>query len=112
MVADPEVRQTSTGKSVANVRVGISSSGNKGPKTFVNVVYWEQKADLVEKYLSKGREFLITGELATEEWEAKDGSGKRSRLYIKGEKLQFLNSGKKDSEGDSGGADDDDDIPF
>ena len=62
LVKDPEVRTTPTGKKVANLRVGISSSNAK-TKCFIDVEYWDKTAEIVEKYLTKGREFIVQGEL-------------------------------------------------
>lgn len=123
VVADPEVRTTSTGKKITKIRVGISPSRAK-EKCFIDVEFWEKLAEVAEKYLSKGREFLFTGELATESWEPKGGEGKRYKNFIRGKDLQFLNSGNKQSSNsnsnsnsdsstkESSSIEDEDDIPF
>tara|TARA_R110002020_G_scaffold47284_1_gene134551 strand:+ start:642 stop:1019 length:378 start_codon:yes stop_codon:yes gene_type:complete len=95
LVKDPESRTTSTGKKVVNLRVGISSSNVKD-KCYVDVQYWDKQAEIAEKYLSKGREFIVQGELSMSSWE-KDGKN-FSRYFIKGKDLQFLSSKKKESD--------------
>ena len=55
-------------------------------------------AEIAEQYLTKGREFMVQGELCMSSWE-KDGKT-FSKYYIRGKDLQFLSSGKK-SESDS-----------
>jgi single-strand DNA-binding protein len=111
LVKDPEVRSTTSGKKVANLRVGISQANAK-TKCFVDVEYWDKTADLAEKYLSKGREFIVQGELCMSTWE-KDGKN-FSKYFIRGKDLQFLsNSSKKnDSEGGDGADNSSDDVPF
>jgi len=114
LVKDPEVRTTNTGKKVTNLRVGISPSNAK-TKCFVDVEYWDKTAELAEKYLSKGREFIVQGELCMSSWE-KDGKN-YSKYFIRGKDLQFLsNSKKSDSDGDGGqqegGDNSSDDVPF
>jgi len=117
LAKDPEMRQTSTGKNVTTLRVGISPSQAK-TKCYIDVVFWEKTAEIANQYLKKGREFLFTGELAMDTWE-KDGQ-KRNKHYIVGRELKFLNSGKKEDGASGGGgqsnsggdASNDDDIPF
>ena len=99
LVKDPEVRETNGGKKVANLRVGISTANAK-TKCFIDVEFWDKTAEIAEKYLTKGREFMVQGELCMSSWE-KDGKS-FSKYYIRGKDLQFLSSGKKsdsDSEG-------------
>ena len=92
LVKDPEARTTSTGKKVVNLRVGISSSNVKD-KCYVDVQYWDKQAEIAEKYLSKGREFIVQGELSMSSWE-KDGKN-FTKYFIRGKDLQFLSSKKK-----------------
>ena len=99
LVKDPEVKTTSTGKKVANLRVGISAANAK-TKCFIDCEFWDQTAEIAEKYLTKGREFIVSGELCMSEWE-KDGKT-FSKYYLRGKDLQFLGSKKKDdAQGDS-----------
>tara|TARA_R110002051_G_scaffold35512_1_gene78058 strand:+ start:38 stop:406 length:369 start_codon:yes stop_codon:yes gene_type:complete len=98
LVKDPEVRTTPTGKKVANLRVGISSSNAK-TKCFIDVEYWDKTAEIVEKYLTKGREFIVQGELCMSSWE-KEGKT-FSKYHIRGKDLQFLNNSKKSDDADA-----------
>jgi len=110
LVKDPEVRTTSNGKKVVSLRAGISTSIAK-TKCFVDIEYWDKTAEIAEKYLSKGREFIFNGELCMSSWE-KDGKN-FSKYFIRGRDLQFLSS--KKSEGDSSDDSSDvtgDDVPF
>ena len=110
LVKDPEVRTTSNGKKVVSLRAGISTSIAK-TKCFVDIEYWDKTAEIAEKYLSKGREFIVNGELCMSSWE-KDGKN-FSKYFIRGRDLQFLSS--KKSEGDSSDDSSDvtgDDVPF
>ena len=97
LVKDPEVRTTSTGKKVANLRVGISTANAK-TKCFIDVEFWDKTAEIAEKYLTKGREFMVQGELCMSSWE-KDGKT-FSKYFVRGKDLQVLSSGKK-SESDT-----------
>ena len=114
LVKDPEVRTTSTGKKVVSLRAGVSTSNAK-TKCFVDIEYWNKTAEIAEKYLSKGREFIVNGELCMSSWE-KDGKN-FSKYFIRGKDLQFLSSKSSDigisasiqeAEADVEG----DDVPF
>ena len=114
LVKDPEVRTTNNGKKVVSLRAGISTSNAK-TKCFVDVEYWDKTAEIAEKYLSKGREFIVNGELCMSSWE-KDGK-KFSKYFVRGKDLQFLSSKKSegDGDGDGKGSSSDvqgDDVPF
>jgi len=111
LVKDPEVRTTNTGSKVATLRVGISTVKAK-TKCYIDVEYWDKTAEIAEQYLTKGREFMVQGELCMSTWE-KDGKN-FSKYFIRGKDLQFLsNSSKKnDSEGGDGADNSSDDVPF
>ena len=113
LVKDPEVKTISSGKKVATLRVGISPSNAK-TKCFVDVEYWDKTAELAEKYLTKGREFVVQGELCMSSWE-KEGKN-FTKYFIRGKDMQFLSSKKSETKsGDETEGDSDsgsDDIPF
>lgn len=117
LVSDPTTRTTSTGKLICSMRVCISDSKAQN-KCFIDVESWEKTADACSKYLKKGREVIVEGELCTSSWTGKDG-GTQSKNYIKANRVKFLGSGKKDSDSSSAPAnnsasdqDETDDVPF
>ena len=113
LVKDPEVKTISSGKKVATLRVGISPSNAK-TKCFVDVEYWDKTAELAEKYLTKGREFVVQGELCMSSWE-KEGKN-FTKYFIRGKDMQFLSSKKSEAKSEDGteGESDSgsDDVPF
>lgn len=78
---DPEVKQITNGK-VANFSVATNESykdkeGNKQEKTeWHRIVCFGNVAEIVEKYLSKGKRVFIEGKIQTREWEDKSGTKK------------------------------------
>lgn len=79
LVADPELRYSSSGVAVARMKIAFSSNkkdanGNwvDGDKLFVKAVAFKQLAENICESLAKGMEVNVTGRLKTEEWE-KDG---------------------------------------
>jgi len=77
--ADPEVRITDSGISVASVSLATTEKrGNKdtGEETeeteWHKVIMWRGLADVVGKYVKKGDPLYIRGKIKTRRWE-KDG---------------------------------------
>jgi single stranded DNA-binding protein len=95
LVKDPVTRQLNGGKSVTTLRIGISQSNAK-TKCFIDLEVWDKLSEIASKYLTKGREFVFTGELAMDTWENKETGKPQSKYFIRGNNIQFLNSGKKD----------------
>jgi single-strand DNA-binding protein len=97
--ADPAVRAIpNTGQNVANFSIASTErftdrSGNKQERTeWFRVVAFGKLADTCERFLSKGRQVYVEGRLSTREYEAKDGSGKRTRTEVIARQIRFLRS--------------------
>lgn len=67
--------------------------------TYLECVAWGKTAELINQYMSKGREILVGGYLKTESWEDKQGGGKRSKIVLSVEEMQFLGANKRDGQG-------------
>ncbi len=127
---DPEVRYLPSGQSVASFSVATSDNytdrgGQRQERTeWHNIVVFGKQAELCAQYLKKGREVYIEGRIQTRQYEAKDGSGKRSRTEIVAQRVQFLGGRQSAAAAESaeepielGGGEtvapiDDEDIPF
>jgi len=107
LTADPELRSTAGGTPVCSLRVAVNGrrkdqSGNWVDKpNYFNVVVWGAQGQNCANYLSKGRPVAVDGRLDWREWEAKDGSGKRSTIEIVADTVQFL--GSRDGSAPGGG---------
>ncbi len=104
---DPEIRSTSGGQMVANLRIATNRvytdrSGQRQEQTeWHSVVAWGRLAEICEQYLKKGDQVFIEGRLQTRSWE--DQSGERKyRTEIVASEMQMLGS-----PGGRGGAGDD-----
>lgn len=93
---DPEVRHLPSGQMVASFSVATTErfKGRDGqPREATewhSVVVYGKQAETCAQYLKKGRQVYVEGRLSTRQWEAKDGSGKRSRTEIVALRVQFL----------------------
>ena len=98
--ADPESRQTTSGTSMANMNLAVSSrkkdaDGNWGDHTtWFNIVCWGSTADSCVKFLSKGRQVYIEGRMQCRKWEADDGSARKSWEVV-ADDVRFLGSDRE-----------------
>lgn len=75
LTKDPEIKTVNTvngAKPVCTFRVAVNRIGKAGGVDYFNVTTWENQATNCKKYLSKGSEVAVSGEIRTSESE-KDG---------------------------------------
>ena len=76
---DPEIINLESGKMLAKFSLATNESyknahGEKVTDTqWHNIVAWGKTAQIVEKFVSKGKEVAIEGKLTTRSWKDKDG---------------------------------------
>lgn len=76
---DPEIINLESGKTLAKFSIATNDSyknaqGEKITDTqWHNIVAWGKTAQIIEKYITKGKEVAIEGKLTTRSWEDKDG---------------------------------------
>lgn len=94
---DPELRylptsgQPVTGFSVATNESFTDKDGNRQERVeWHNIVVLGKLAETCAKYLAKGRQIYVEGQLRTREFESKNGGGKRQRAEIIARRVQFL----------------------
>ena len=107
LTKDPELRHTGGGTAVCELRVAVNSRRKNGQTgewedkpNYFDVVVWGAQGENCANYLSKGRPVAVEGRLDWSEWEAKDGSGKRQKVQIVANSVQFL--GSRDGAGGGG----------
>jgi single-strand DNA-binding protein len=94
---DPEVRYTSGGQAVANLRIATSrswtdkQSGQRKEETeWHDVEVWGKQAEQCGEYLSKGRQVYVEGRLKTDKWQDKQTNQERSKVKVVAETVRFL----------------------
>jgi single-strand DNA-binding protein len=76
---DPEIINLESGKILAKFSVATNesyknASGEKVTDTqWHNVVAWGKTAEIIEKYVTKGKEVAIEGKLTSRSYETKEG---------------------------------------
>jgi single-strand DNA-binding protein len=108
LTKDPELRHTGGGTAVCELRVAVNSRRKNGQTgewedkpNYFDVVVWGAQGENCATYLAKGRPVAVEGRLDWSEWEAKDGSGKRQKVQIVANSVQFL--GSRDGSGGGNG---------
>ncbi len=77
---EPEVKTLGEGKKVANITIAtndyyINDKGDKVEQTeWHRVTAWGKVADIIEKYVTKGKEICIEGKLTHRSYDDKDGN--------------------------------------
>jgi single-strand DNA-binding protein len=101
LTKDPEVRNGSGDAKICSMRIA-ESNGRKGNALFINVAAFGRQAETCQKYLAKGRQVAVAGQLRFREWEP-EGGGKRSEHTIAADRVDFLPGGKGRGSGGGGG---------
>jgi len=77
---DPEIINLESGKTLAKFTIATNESykNNKGEKItdtqWHNIVAWGKTAEIIEKYVTKGKEVAIEGKLTSRSYDDKDGN--------------------------------------
>ncbi len=106
--SDPEIRTTGSGAKVAQFSVATSrkwtnNAGEQQEKTeWHRIVAWSKLADVVERYVKKGQQVYVEGEIQYRSYEDKDGVTKYA-TEINARELMML--GGREGGGGFGGGD-------
>ena len=104
LVADPELRTTPGGVTVATIRLAVdrdfkNKQTGERETDFISVVAWRQTAEFVSRYFAKGRMAVVEGRLQIRPYTDRDGN-KRTAAEVVAENIYFGDS-RRDGEGGS-----------
>ena len=92
LVADPELRTTTSGINMARFRIACDRSfvrqGEQRQADFLDVVAWRSQADFVCKYFQKGSLIAIDGSIQTRQYQDKNGNN-RTGVEIVANNIHF-----------------------
>ena len=92
LVSDPQLRQTTTGKSVASFRIacdrGRRDANGQRQADFLDVVAWERTAEFVCRYFHKGSLIAVDGRLQSRSYQDKTGAN-RTAIEIVANNVNF-----------------------
>lgn len=115
LTRDVELKYTQSNMAVGNFGLAVNhrfktASGEAREEVmFVDCEAWGKTAEILQKYVSKGRPIFIEGRLRLDTWQDKNDGSKRSKHKIVIENFQFIDSKQGDGPGarPSGGYADD-----
>jgi len=107
LTRDPELRTTTTGKSVCDFSIAVSKrvkpQDGSQDADFFRVSCWDKTAEYVSNYLTKGRLVGVDGRLTSRKFTASDGTN-REVVEVVADSVQGLDRPRDDAAGGGGGA--------
>ncbi len=109
LTRDPDLRSLPSGMAVCELGVAVNHRRKDNATdqwieepNFFNVVVFGSQGENCAQYLSKGRPVAVDGRLRWSSWEDKNGGGKRSKVEIVANVVQFLGGRGDDNQGGGG----------
>ena len=103
LTADPELRTTPSGQNLASFTLAINRTWNNAngerqeETSFINCTAWGKTGETISKYVSKGRQLLVSGRLQQRTWQDKDTGKNRSAIDVVVEEFSFVSDGSRSS---------------
>jgi len=98
LVADPELKNTSTGIALTKFSIAVDRNTKSVNKKadFFDIVAWRTTAEFICKYFKKGNPIIVEGRLQTGVFETKDGI-KRKSFELVASNVYFAGGAKQTS---------------
>lgn len=97
LTADPEAKDTSTGKRVCNFTLAVDRRFQKDETDFFNASAWGKTADFIADNFNKGEQILIFGPMQTRTFTRTDGT-KQTIVEIFVDEADFVDRKKTPQE--------------
>ena len=91
LTANPELRHTQSGSACTRFNVAVDrrvKQGEEKQTDFITVVAWQQRAEFICKYFSKGQKIALTGSIRTGNYTDSNGN-KRYTFEVWAENVEF-----------------------
>jgi single-strand DNA-binding protein len=103
LTRDAEYKVVPSGQALCNFAIAVNRFKKAGDQyveeaNFFDVVLWGRQAETLNRYLLKGKQVGIEGELRQERWQQPDGQN-RSKVRIVANNVQLLGGGQSASTG-------------
>ena len=99
LTKDPELKMTTTNKPVASFSLAVErdfSTGDEKETDFINIVAWNNTAEFVTKYFTKGKQMIVKGSLRTRKYQTDNGEN-RNVTEVLADKVYFCGDKEKAS---------------
>ena len=107
LTRDPQLKYLPSQTAVAEFGLAVNrkfrtqQGEDREEVAFIDCSAFGKTGEVINQYFTKGRPILVEGRLKYDQWEDKQGGGKRSRLTVVVENFQFV--GGRDGQGGPGG---------
>ena len=94
LTADPELKHTQSGTACTRFSVAVDrrvKQGEEKQTDFITIVAWQQRAEFICKYFSKGQKIALIGSIKTGSYTDRDGN-KRNTFEVWAENVEFCES--------------------
>ena len=94
LTADPELKTTPSGISVASFTIAVNrraKSGEESTADFINVTAWRKTAEFVTQFFRKSSSICIVGSISTSSWTDKEGQ-KRFKTEVLADEAYFVDA--------------------
>ena len=88
--SDIDIKMTTSGKSVCSFTLAVNKNYKRDEANFIPCIFWGERAEALAKYVKKGQQIAVTGELTSRQYEV-DGK-KRTAIEVVGERFDFCGS--------------------
>lgn len=104
VVKDAELKFTPSSTPVTRFSVAVNRSRKNGDQweeevSYIDIVLWGRSAESISKFLTKGKQVAVEGELRQNRWE-QDGQ-QRSKLEVVASNVQLLSGGTATGSGNA-----------
>lgn len=101
LTREPQVTHLQSGKGVSRFTVAVNRAYDREKADFIDCEAWEKQGELVAKYLTKGSQCIVEGELRIDTYE-KDGA-KRTRAVVRVDRVEFIGGNQNSAQNQNGG---------
>lgn len=88
LTRDPELKQTSSGKSYCRFSIAVRKEFVKDGVDFINCVAWDKRAEFIANYFGKGQRILVQGRINVGTYEV--NGEKRNSFDVVVDRAEFI----------------------
>lgn len=88
LTRDPELKQTSSGKSYCRFPIAVKKEFVKDGVDFINCVAWDKRAEFIANYFGKGQRILVQGRINVGSYEV--NGEKRNSFDVVVDRAEFI----------------------
>lgn len=88
LTRNPELKQTSSGKSYCRFSIAVKKEFVKDGVDFINCVAWDKRAEFIANYFGKGQRILIQGRINVGTYEV--NGEKRNSFDVVVDRAEFI----------------------